>query len=190
MALGWAPSPDPASLCALAGPELRRASLTQELSNYLAYWSLWRIASLGDGRTVSGYSLQLNCWALAGLPRQGLNWEGDPGWKLPGSAGWYLPTPTPHPQQPGLGGGGLPGAAQGGEGSRPHLPLLVSLSLIRKEPALLIGARSCLSASFRLIDLKNHLGKKRRQASLRERPCSSERSCPNLPPKLYPSPRK
>lgn len=40
------------------------------------------------------------------------------------------------------------------------LPLLVSLSLIRKEPTLLTGARSCLSASLRQIDLKNHLEKK------------------------------
>lgn len=40
-----------------------------------------------------------------------------------------------------------------------RLPLLVSLSLMRKEPTLLIGASSCLSASFRLIDLKNHLEK-------------------------------
>lgn len=51
------------------------------------------------------------------------------------------------------------------------LPLLVSLSLIRKEPTLLTGARSCLSASLRQIDLKNHLEKKmRREADLRAWP--------------------
>lgn len=37
------------------------------------------------------------------------------------------------------------------------LPFNVSLSLIRKAPGLFPGARSCLSASLRVMSLKNHL---------------------------------
>lgn len=38
-----------------------------------------------------------------------------------------------------------------------NLPFNVSLSLIRKDPGPFPGARSCLSASFRVMSLKNHL---------------------------------
>lgn len=41
-------------------------------------------------------------------------------------------------------------------------PFVVSLSRIMKEPRRFPGADSCLSASFLLMPLKNHLKKKKR----------------------------
>lgn len=88
--------------------------------------------------------------------------------------------PTPLGEQR-RGLGGAPGLlAQGGA----RAPLVVSLSLMRKEPTLLIGASSCLSASFRLIDLKNHLEKgKSRQTSERGRAPQNVLIQTSLPPK-------
>lgn len=45
-------------------------------------------------------------------------------------------------------------------------PLVVSLSRIMKEPVLFPEARSCLSASFLLTPLKNHLQERGRQGRL------------------------
>ena len=92
------------------------------------------------------------------LDTHGLSWlahvAGTPRWKLSDSPGWHLLCPPTTPRRTAIGGGPRLHA----EGSRaPGLPLLVSLSLIRKAPALLTGARSCLSASLRQMDLKNHL---------------------------------
>lgn len=106
------------------------------------------------------------------------------------------PLPTPRSKA----AGGAPGLHREGSGG-PGLPLLVSLSLIRKEPALLIGARSCLSASLRQIDLKNHLEKKSTKADRPQRvatlpgilspkslPSRDEMcSCCQLNPELSPS---
>lgn len=58
--------------------------------------------------------------------------------------------------------------------SQDHTPLLLSLSLMRKEPALFIGASNCLSASFRLMVLKNHL-----ENSKRGEPLNRSRDVPS-----------
>ena len=104
----------------------------------------------------TGYS-----WAVLA----GLMWRGHPGGSYQILLAGTSPDPHPTPRRKAIGGGPR---LHGGGSRAPGLPLLVSLSLIRKAPALLTGARSCLSASLRQIDLKNHLERKSTKAGRAE----------------------
>lgn len=165
--MGHPPFRTPPSLSAPPGPGGVRpalsgwsSSLTPSPIPHLCCLHFSRV--LGElsvctaSRSNTGYS-----WAVLA----GLMWRGLPGGSYQILLAGTSPAPHPTPKRKAIGGG----PRLHGEGSRaPGLPLLVSLSLIRKAPALLTGARSCLSASLRQMDLKNHLERKSTKAGRAE----------------------